>query len=209
PRHRPGLDPPRRRPMRLRPKTLVLALSAAAVCSLATASLLAQVTKKAAPLAGGAMMSGGITKAIAVLHATKSGGEVSGEGQSTKVQGGVHVHAEIRGLPPGPHGFHIHEWGDCSSPDAMSAGGHFNPMAMEHGDRTAGARHVGDLGNIVANERGLARLDVDDPMLAFSGPASIIGRGLIVHEKADDLNTPPTGNAGGRLACGVIGVAKP
>lgn len=194
--------------MRLRRQTLVTALTAAAVCSLATVTLWAQGTKKAGT--GKMEMSAGgtITKAVAVLHATKSGGEAGGVVTFTKVDGGVRVEAEIRGLAPGGHGFHIHEFGDCSSPDAMSAGGHFNPTKMEHGAPTAGRRHVGDLGNIEANARGIARVDVVDPHLGFYGPASIIGRGLIVHEKPDDLKTQPTGNAGGRVACGVIGVAK-
>jgi Cu-Zn family superoxide dismutase len=70
-------------------------------------------------------------------------------------------------------------------------------------------RHIGDLGNITANANGKATVDLDDPSLSFHGPTSIIGRGLVVHEKADDFKTQPTGNAGGRVAVGVIGVAKP
>jgi Cu-Zn family superoxide dismutase len=126
----------------------------------------------------------------------------------TLTTGGVRVEADIRGLTPGPHGFHIHEFGDCSSPDAMSTGGHFNPTKSEHGAPASTKRHVGDLGNIEADDDGHATLDLIDPALAFSGPNSIIGRGLVVHEKADDLKTQPTGNAGGRLAVGVIGIAK-
>jgi Cu-Zn family superoxide dismutase len=187
----------------MRRKLIAPALAAAAACSLATVTLRAQQEKGKHEAA-----DGGITRAIAVLHATKSGGEASGEVTFTKVSGGVHVQAEIRGLTPGEHGFHIHEFGDCSSPDAMSAGGHFNPEKMDHGAPKDGKRHVGDLGNIEANARGIARLDVVDPHLGFAGHTSIIGRGLIVHEKADDLKTQPTGNAGGRVACGVIGVAK-
>jgi Cu-Zn family superoxide dismutase len=187
----------------MRRKMTILALAAGALCTFVSLRLQAQVPAKHEPMA-----AGGITKAIAVLHATKIGGEASGIVTFTKVQGGVHVEAEIRGLTPGLHGFHIHEFGDCSSPDAMSAGGHFNPAKAEHGAPTAGKRHVGDLGNIEASARGVAKLDVVDPLLGFSGPSSIIGRGLIVHEKPDDLKTQPTGNAGGRVACAVIGVAK-
>jgi Cu-Zn family superoxide dismutase len=195
--------------MRLRRKMIVPALAAAAAGSLfAAAALRAQPPKAAGK--GEMMMAGSsVTKAIAVLHPTKSGGEASGVVTFTKVDGGVRVEAEIRGLTPGEHGFHIHEFGDSSSPDAMSAGGHFNPAKSEHGAMTAAKRHVGDLGNITASARGVARLDVVDPNLAFSGLHNILGRGLIVHEKADDLKTQPTGNAGGRVAVGVIGVAKP
>jgi Cu-Zn family superoxide dismutase len=150
---------------------------------------------------------GGITKAIAVLHPTK-GSTVHGTVTFTKAEGGVRVHAHISGLTPGKHGFHIHEFGDCSSPDAKSAGGHFNPHKHEHAGPHATKRHVGDLGNIEADANGEVDYDVVDKHLAFHGPASILGRGLIVHEKADDLKTQPTGDAGGRVACGVIGVAK-
>ena len=190
--------------------TLLATLAAAAVCSLATASLWAQAAKKKAAPKMEAMMAGSsITKAIAVLHPTKSGGDANGTVTFTKVEGGVRVEAEIRGLIPGEHGFHIHEFGDCSSPDAMSAGGHFNPDKSEHGAMKGEKRHVGDLGNIEANARGVAKVDFVDKHLSFSGSHNILGRGVIVHEKADDLKTQPTGNAGGRVACGVIGVAKP
>src|SRR4051794_17954224 len=112
--------------LRMRRTTIVTALTAAAVCGLATVSLWAQAPKTA-PGAGGMMMASPVTKAIAVLHATKSGGEASGIVTFTQTPQGVRVDAEVRGLTPGPHGFHIHEFGDCSSPDAMSTGGHFNP----------------------------------------------------------------------------------
>jgi superoxide dismutase, Cu-Zn family len=191
--------------MRLRRSVIVPALAMAAACSLA-ASLWAQVPKKEA---GGMMMGSSVSKAIAVLHATKSGGEAHGEVTFTKVEGGIEVAGSVSGLTPGEHGFHIHEYGDPSSPDAMSAGGHFNPDKMEHGALKAEKRHVGDLGNITASARGVAKIGpFIDPTLAFSGPHNILGRGVIVHEKPDDYKQP-TGNAGGRVAVGVIGVAKP
>ena len=184
----------------MRRKTIVPALAAAALLSLvATPSRL-----QAQSMSAGAS----VTKAIAVLHGTKTGGDVSGEVTFTKVEGGVRVVAEIKGLKPGEHGFHIHEFGDVSSPDAMSAGGHFNPDNAEHAGPHSDKRHVGDLGNIKANDKGVAKLDMVDKQLSFSGPHSIIGRGLIVHENADDMKTPKTGNAGPRAAAGVIGVAK-
>jgi Cu-Zn family superoxide dismutase len=197
----------------MQPKTIVFALLAGAACTLAAVSLQAQPPAREQPkgkLQGKMkmMMGPAVTKAIAVLHATKSGGEASGVVTFTKVANGVRVEAEIRGLTPGKHGFHIHEFGDCSSPDAMSAGGHFNPTKAEHAGPSEQHRHIGDLGNIEANARGIARVDLVDPHLRFAGPTSILGRGLIVHEKPDDLKTQPTGNAGGRVACGVIGVAK-
>ena len=148
------------------------------------------------------------TKAIAVLHPTK-GNNVEGVVTFTNSGGETKVVADITGLAPGKHGFHIHEFGDCSSPDGTAAGSHFNPTKAPHAGHDATSRHVGDLGNIEADNSGKAHLEVTDKMMTMSGANSIIGRGLIVHEKADDLKTQPTGDAGGRLACGVIGVAKP
>ena len=147
------------------------------------------------------------TKAIAVLHSA-SGSQVMGTVTFTKTGDAVQVVADITGLTPGKHGFHIHEFGDCSAPDAASAGSHFNPTKKPHGAPDAGERHVGDLGNIEADKDGKAHLELKDKMLTFSGENSILGRGVIVHEKVDDWSQP-TGNAGGRLACGIIGVAKP
>jgi Cu-Zn family superoxide dismutase len=182
-----------------------LASGAALVALAAVGTTRAQV---AAPH-GEMMAGGGVSKAVAVLHATKKGGEAHGKVTFTRTPQGVKVEAHIHGLTPGPHGFHIHEFGDCSSDDAMSAGGHFNPTAMPHAAPTAGRRHVGDLGNIEADASGHATLELVDPALMFAGPTSIIGRGLIVHAKADDLKSQPAGAAGDRVACGVIGVARP
>ena len=155
----------------------------------------------------GAAGGSGITKAIAVMHPTK-GQKVEGTVTFTKVENGVRVQAHIHSLTPGKHGFHIHEFGDCSSPDAMSAGGHFNPEKAEHAGPKEHKRHVGDLGNIEADDRAMPPMTWSMTQLRFEGPTSIIGRGLIIHEKADDLKTQPTGDAGGRVSCGVIGVAK-
>jgi superoxide dismutase, Cu-Zn family len=146
------------------------------------------------------------TKAVAVLKPTM-GSKVEGTVTFTKADKGIRVQAEISGLTPGKHGFHIHEFGDTSSADGMSAGGHFNPHKMDHGAPEATKRHVGDLGNIEADSQGHATYDLTDPALGFSGATSILGRGVVVHEKPDDFSQP-TGNAGGRLAVGVIGVAK-
>jgi len=148
------------------------------------------------------------TKAIAVLHST-SGSSVTGTVTFTASGDSVKVVADISGLTPGKHGFHIHEFGDCSSTDGKSAGGHFNPTNHQHGAPDATDRHEGDLGNIEADASGKVHLDITDKVLKMTGAESIIGHAVIVHEKADDMKTQPTGDAGGRLACGVIGVAKP
>jgi len=148
-----------------------------------------------------------ITKAVAILLPTK-GSKVQGRVTFIEEDGKIHVRAMISGLTPGEHGFHIHEFGEWS-PDGMASGGRYNPTSEKHAGTDTPRRHIGDLGNITANENGNAALEIEDPSLKFHGPTSIIGRGLVVHEKADDLKTQPTGNAGGRVAVGVIGVAKP
>jgi Cu-Zn family superoxide dismutase len=147
-----------------------------------------------------------ITKAVALLRHTE-GSEAKGRVTFTQADNGIHVAGEISGLTPGKHGFHVHEYG-VWSPDGKAAGGHFNPTAAKHGEREASKRHIGDLGNIEANANGNATIDFVDAHLTFHGPHSIIGRGLVVHEKADDYGQP-VGNAGGRVAVGVIGVAQP
>jgi Cu-Zn family superoxide dismutase len=185
--------------------------SAALLVGFAALVSRAQAPPGFAPAGGGGMMGPSpVTKAIAVLHATKkdAGEDARGDVTFTMTPQGVRVVAEIRGLEPGPHGFHIHEFGDIHSDDGMSTGGHFNPTGMQHGSAASPKSHIGDLGNIEANSKGVAKIDLVDPELRFIGPTSIIGRGLVVHAKPDDLKTQPTGNAGDRVAVAVIGIAK-
>jgi len=150
----------------------------------------------------------GPQKAVCVLTPTKKNKGVTGVITFTVKKGGVHVAGEIDGLTPGDHGFHVHEFGDLNSPDGMATGGHFNPDKAKHGDVHDKERHVGDLGNITADGSGKAVVNFTDKMLALSGKHSIIGRALIVHAKKDDLVSQPSGDAGGRVAQGVIGIAK-
>jgi superoxide dismutase, Cu-Zn family len=145
-------------------------------------------------------------KAVAVLHPT-AGNKVTGVVTFTETPAGIKVVADIEGLTPGRHGFHVHQYGDCSAANADSAGGHFNPEGMPHGGPTSRERHVGDLGNVTADEDGKAHLEWTDKLLSFDGRDSIIGRGLVVHGAIDDLTSQPAGNAGPRVACGVIGIA--
>ncbi len=142
-------------------------------------------------------------RANCVLHPTK-GNKVEGIVSFTKVEGGVKIVAEVHNLTPGSHGFHIHEFGDCSSPDGMSAGGHFNPKGTKHGAPDGAERHAGDLGNLVADDEGVAHYERVDNVIQLDGPDTIVGRSVVVHSNADDFQTQPTGNAGGRVACGVI-----
>jgi len=159
-----------------------------------------QATEKAAeeqgPLSAQALMKPAKNqKAKGVVHFTQSAGKVK-------------VEAMLEGLKPGPHGFHIHEKGDCSAPDFASAGGHFNPNAKPHGDHTNPEKHIGDMGNIIADAKGKANLTLELTGASIGGAMGILEKGVIVHEKADDFKTQPTGNAGGRVACGVIEALK-
>ncbi len=146
------------------------------------------------------------SKAVAVLTPT-DGHQVHGQVQFENDSQGVKIVANLTGLQPGAHGFHIHQFGDCSAPDGTSAGGHFNPHDKSHGSPEEIDRHAGDLGNIVALDNGHASYERIDQGLTLSGPDSIIGRALIVHAGDDDFKKQPTGGAGGRVACGVINPA--
>ncbi|XP_023246358.1 superoxide dismutase [Cu-Zn] isoform X1 [Copidosoma floridanum] len=125
----------------------------------------------------------------------------------------VKVTGEVSGLKQGLHGFHVHEFGDNTN-GCTSAGPHFNPLGKDHGGPTDEVRHVGDLGNVEAGSDGLAKVNIADKQIQLQGAHSIIGRTLVVHADPDDLGkgghelSKTTGNAGGRLACGVIGITK-
>jgi Cu-Zn family superoxide dismutase len=147
------------------------------------------------------------TTAVAKLE-PKSGSKVTGTITFTKMGDDVEVAGDIQNLSPGKHGFHIHEKGDCSAADGSSAGGHFNPMHQHHGGPTTAERHAGDLGNIEADQSGKAHVQWKGK-ISLAGADSIIGKSVVVHEKADDLKTDPAGNSGARIACGAIEAGKP
>lgn len=148
-------------------------------------------------------------KAESVIRAA-SGSFVSGKLILTDNDGtGLRVKGEIRGLSPGLHGFHVHEYGDCTDTAAVSAGGHFNPGNAAHGGPVAAHHHAGDLGNIEADTGGVARIDRVFAGLSLRGETSVAGRSFVVHAKDDDLKSQPAGNSGNRIGCGVIGLTKP
>ena len=143
--------------------------------------------------------------AVAQLQST-TGNTATGTVSFTKSGDKVVVKGEVRGLKPNAeHGFHVHEKGDCSSGDGLSAGGHFNPDGKPHGNHADMAHHAGDLPSLKADASGVAKFSFETSSIAVgSGPADVTGRGLIVHRDPDDYKTQPTGNAGPRLACAVI-----
>jgi Cu-Zn family superoxide dismutase len=145
--------------------------------------------------------------AVAKLEPTK-GNNVTGTVRFTQKGDKVLVDAKVAGLAPGPHGFHIHEKGDCSSGDGMSAGGHFNPMGKAHASASTPERHAGDLPPLEADASGNASVNAElDVIKVGSGDTDVIGKAVIVHVAPDDFKTQPTGNSGARVACGVIAKA--
>ncbi|XP_026480603.1 superoxide dismutase [Cu-Zn] [Ctenocephalides felis] len=152
-----------------------------------------------------------VTKAVCVLN-----GEVKGTiyFDQSGPEAPVTLTGCVSGLSKGDHGFHIHEFGDSTN-GCISAGPHFNPHGKDHGGPDSAIRHVGDLGNLVADADGNAKVKITDSQISLQGPMSVIGRTLVVHADPDDLGlgghelSKTTGNAGARLACGVIGICKP
>lgn len=154
----------------------------------------------------------GINRAVCMLHQDGDSG-VSGrvlfesQGDSTKIT------AEVTGLSPGQHGFHIHELGDLSE-GCKTAKGHYNPFAQSHGGPKDSIRHVGDLGNITANADGVGTIELVDNLIQLNGEQSVVGRSVVVHAGTDDLgkgghdDSLRTGHAGCRVACGVIGIGN-
>eukprot|EP00897_Mesotaenium_endlicherianum_P001175 jgi/Mesen1/11058/ME000099S10501 len=154
-------------------------------------------------------VSAATQKAVAVLKGTAG---VEGVVNLTQEDNGpTKVELKITGLAPGNHGFHLHEFGDTTN-GCMSTGPHFNPEKKTHGAPGDEERHAGDLGNVVANAEGVAEATINDAQIPLTGPNSVVGRAFVIHEAEDDLGkgghelSSTTGNAGGRLACGVIGL---
>jgi superoxide dismutase, Cu-Zn family len=146
----------------------------------------------------------GSSGATAKLEA-RSGSTVAGEVMFSTAGDGLLVRARLSGLQPNAeHGFHVHDKGDCSAPDASSAGGHFNPGGTAHGHHASGSRHAGDLPNIKADGEGRAIYEARVTGLALGGAYGVVGRSVVVHRDPDDYKSQPAGNSGPRVACGVI-----
>jgi Cu-Zn family superoxide dismutase len=179
-------------------KTRMLFGAAGVACALAV------LTMDARPQAGYAK------EGIAVISPA-SGSNCKGVVRFTDTGNRMKVLADIEGLAPGSkHGFHVHEFGDCSAPDATSAGSHYDPAGTKHhGSPSDQMKHPGDLGNIEADSAGKAHYEITIQGVTIDGAtAPILGRAVIVHANPDDFSQP-VGNAGGRIGCGVIGIPKP
>jgi Cu-Zn family superoxide dismutase len=180
---------------------LVRAASLTALSTLLAACASAPSSKAPAPVSSVSTLA-----QAHVAMAPASASLVSGRLTLTAVPGGVRITGELGGLQRGgTHAIHIHEKGDCSAVDATSAGGHFNPQAQPHGRAGTGPHHGGDMDNLVADARGVAKVDVRALGVTLGGGAAdVVGRAVVVHAKADDYQSQPAGNAGARVACGVI-----
>lgn len=135
------------------------------------------------------------------------GSEVRGSLTFRRIEGGVRLTGIVSGLEAGgTHGFHIHEFGDCSAPDATSAGGHWSPQSHQHGRRSHGEFHAGDMDNLQADEGGNATIDyvLEGLEIGTDSDMDVVGKSVIVHKGTDDYVTQPTGDAGARAACGVV-----
>ncbi len=157
---------------------------------------------------GHARFWSGVEKAVAVMHPTQ-GNRTSGVVSFEQTGEFVKIVADIKGLKPNAkHAIHVHALGDCSAPDAKSAGSHYNPSGHPHGSPRNPVRHAGDLGNLVADNRGEAHYELTVHNISIAGLRNpVIGRAVIIHA-GEDKFVQPTGAAGPRIACGCIGVAK-
>jgi len=158
----------------------------------------------AALIVGCATMTPSRNEAVAELAPT-AGNNAKGTVTFSQKDTMVLVVARISGLTPGSHGFHVHEKGDCSAADAMSAGGHFNPLGKPHAHPSTADRHTGDMPMLVADASGNATLTAELDLLRIGADASdVVGKSVVVHKDPDDFTTQPAGNSGPRIACGVI-----
>jgi Cu-Zn family superoxide dismutase len=147
-----------------------------------------------------------IKKAIAWINPRSGNTDMGGSAIFIRVGDNIDLQVSVEQAPPGPHAVHIHETGDCSADDASSAGGHWNPDGHDHGQWGEGVHHLGDIGNLEVDEEGKGSLTLttDRWSMGDGGPNDILEKAVIVHVDADDFETQPTGNAGGRIGCGVI-----
>lgn len=197
--------------MQIDPRRHLSMMSATLVFALAGCASTAPTARQAATASAMPMTGPSTAQQAEVNLASASGSLVSGKLNLVPMGDGVHVTGELGGFSPGSsHGFHIHEKGDCTAADASSAGGHFNPAGQPHGRAMQGAHHAGDSDNIVANAKGVAKINVHITGVSLGGGAGndIARRAFVAHAASDDYSSQPAGNAGARVACGVVKVVR-
>jgi superoxide dismutase, Cu-Zn family len=152
-----------------------------------------------------ALWDSGAAVAVAEVKPTQ-GNTLAGKVEFRQSGSEVRVKVDLVGMAPNSeHGFHVHERGDCSAPDGMSAGGHFNPEGVAHGTFSRPPHHAGDLPNLKADDKGEVHTTFEVTYLSVgSGGTDVVGRSVVVHRDPDDYKSQPAGNSGPRLACGVI-----
>lgn len=168
---------------------------------------LMMVTAVSAALLGGCAMNGGGMgggDAGAIADLVTANGQPAGRATATQTASGIEVMFEGRNLPPGPHGLHVHTTGRCDAPTFETAGGHWNPTGMKHGSQNPAGPHAGDLPNLNVASDGMGRLTFTLPGGTMDGLFDTDGSALMVHAGPDDLRTDPSGNSGGRIACGIF-----
>lgn len=167
------------------------------------------MTFRIAVLIGSAILLSASANAATAKLVTAPGQKIKGEIQFKDTSTGIEVSANVQGLAPGAvHAIHIHENGKCDGPSFESAGNHFNPTKEPHAHLAAKQHHLGDLGNIVADKNGTAKLDLVMSRAKFSDETSPLNKAVVVHAKPDDLRSQPSGEAGDRIACGIITATK-
>lgn len=193
--------------MTVRTSLLLLPLLPLAACS--PRPELAEPSGAANPPARSEAPAGPTVEAARATLVPIGDSGVTGSVVFERVADGVRVTGRIEGLTPGEHGFHVHTFGDLSDREkGASAGGHYAPEGHHHGRPTDEDRHAGDFGNVVADADGTVTLHFVDHVVALSGAHSVVGRAVVVHADADHF-TQPSGDAGARVAFGVIGIAEP
>ncbi|WP_010163116.1 superoxide dismutase family protein [Sphingomonas sp. PAMC 26617] len=173
-------------------------LAAAAVMTLSLSACDKPEVRTGAPLANGA-------HAVAMLR-TADGADV-GRATATEVGGGLRITLDVHGMPAGTHGAHIHSVGHCDAPDFTTAGPHWNPTATKHGTMNPQGPHQGDLPNLIVGTNGRGTIGLVLPGATMAGLLDADGAAMVVHANPDDLMTDPSGNSGGRVACGVFGAS--
>lgn len=170
------------------------------VAGVATAALLAGCQRDRAEPAAAA--SAGNRTAVALLRTSANAD--AGRATATETEAGLRITLDARGLPPGRHGAHVHKVGRCDAPDFTTADAHWNPTERQHGTMNPQGPHSGDLPNLIVGNDGRGTIGVTVPGATLAQMLDADGATMIVHTEADDLRTDPTGNSGGRMACGVF-----